>query len=267
MKSPATNPPVVQLDGVRVMVGDRTLLAVEQLQVHAGERVALVGANGAGKSTLLALLAALPLPGAQVQGRVVVLGRRVDAASALSRAEWRAWRAEVGVLMQGLHLVPRLSALDNVLVGALARPGLAAWRSWARWYPADLRAEALQALAALGLAGQAGTRTDRLSGGERQKVAVARLALQQARLLLADEPTAALDPESTARVLAALQRLAAPATLVSVVHDASLLPALAERVVGLAGGRIVFDRPRAALPAAELRALYRPGAAAAASPP
>jgi phosphonate transport system ATP-binding protein len=252
-----TNPPVLRLEGVQVRASGRTLLQVEQFSVHAGERLALVGPNGAGKSTLLALLAALALPGASVQGRVEVLGRRVDAGAVLSRAQWRAWRAEVGVLMQGLHLVPRLSALDNVLVGALARPGLAAWRSWARLYPAALRTEGLQALASLGLAAQA---------GERQKVALARLALQRARLVLADEPTAALDPASTALVLAALQRQAAHATLVSVVHDAALLPALADRVVGLAGGRIVFDRPRTALAAAELRALYEPPAAALPTP-
>ncbi|MFN8892884.1 MAG: phosphonate ABC transporter ATP-binding protein [Betaproteobacteria bacterium] len=261
-----TNPPVLRLEGVQVRASGRTLLQVEQFSVHAGERLALVGPNGAGKSTLLALLAALALPGASVQGRVEVLGRRVDAGAVLSRAQWRAWRAEVGVLMQGLHLVPRLSALDTVLVGALARPGLAAWRSWARLYPAALRTEGLQALASLGLAAQAGQRTDRLSGGERQKVALARLALQRARLVLADEPTAALDPASTALVLAALQRQAAHATLVSVVHDAALLPALADRVVGLAGGRIVFDRPRTALAAAELRALYEPPAAALPTP-
>jgi phosphonate transport system ATP-binding protein len=257
---------VALLEGVRVVAGGRTLLEVEHFSVHAGERVALVGANGAGKSTLLALLAALALPGAVVQGRVEVLGRRVDPGATLSRAQWRAWRAEVGVLMQGLHLVPRLSALDNVLVGALARPGLPAWRSWARLYPGPLRAEGLQALAGLGLAAQAGQRSERLSGGERQKVAVARLALQRARLVLADEPTAALDPASTALVLAALQRQAEQATLVSVVHDATLLPALADRVVGLAGGRIVFDRPRAALAANELRALYEPAAEALAAP-
>jgi phosphonate transport system ATP-binding protein len=258
MKSPTVKPPVVLMEDVVVRAGGRTLLAVEHFAVHAGERVALVGANGAGKSTLLALLAALALPGAQVQGRVQVLGRRVDAPQALSRAQWRAWRAEVGVLMQGLHLVPRLSARDNVLVGALARPGLPAWRSWARLYPTALRTEALQALAGLGLATQAGQRTERLSGGERQKVAVARLALQRAPLLLADEPTAALDPASTALVLAELRHLAEAATLISVVHDAALLPALAERVVGLAGGRIVFDRPRAVLDAEQLRGLYDP---------
>lgn len=256
MKSPTPNPPEVQLQDVQVHAAGRRLLQVAQLQVFAGERVALVGANGAGKSTLLALLAALTLPGVQVQGQVMVRGRRVDAASAMNRAQWRAWRAEVGLLMQGLHLVPRLSALDNVLVGASARAGLPAWRSWTRLPPAPLRAEALQALAGLGLAAQAGVRTDRLSGGERQKVAVARLALQRAPLLLADEPTAALDPASAQSVIAELRRLAEGATLVSVVHDATLLPLLADRVIGVADGHIVWDQPRTALDPRALQALY-----------
>ncbi|MBA3774420.1 MAG: ATP-binding cassette domain-containing protein, partial [Ramlibacter sp.] len=161
------------LDRVRVDADGRTLLHVPRLEVRPGERVAIVGSNGAGKSTLLRLLAGLI---DATSGEVRVLGRPAQDLA----------RHEVGLLMQGLHLVPRLSARENVLIGALARlHGTDAWRSWLRLYPAVLVREADLALAALALGGRADTRADRLSGGERQKVALARLQLQRPRLVLA----------------------------------------------------------------------------------
>ena len=238
MRAPPAPPPAsasphaacaVRLDGVVVRSGPRTLLHVPHLQVTAGERVALVGPNGAGKSTLLRLLGGAVVPS---QGRVAVLGRTVAGEGPLTPAEWRQLRAEVGQVMQGLHLVPRLSALDNAVLGALAQ-------------------------------------ADRLSGGERQKVSLARLHLQRPRLVLADEPTAALDPTATRMACAVLNALNAPpagehpgrpgargATLITVVHDTALLPRLADRVVGLNAGHVAFDLPLSAVTPDRLEALY-----------
>ena len=238
----------VLLDRVRVEAAARCLLRVPRLEVRHGERVAIVGPNGAGKSTLLRLLAGLLAPTA---GEVRVLGRPAHDLP----------RQEVGLLMQGLHLVPRLSARENVVIGALARlHGADAWRSWLRLYPAALLHEADRALAALGLGEYAGARADRLSGGERQKVALARLQLQQPLLVLADEPTSALDPSATQQVCEALLALAQPAgrTLVSVVHDPELLPVLATRVIGIAGGEIQWDLGMDAMRPERLKELYRP---------
>jgi phosphonate transport system ATP-binding protein len=248
----------VRLENLRVAAGARTLLQVPQLELKLGEQVAIVGPNGAGKSMLLRVMAGLCVP---ARGRVSVLGRQLapSTETRLAPAQWRALRRDVGLVMQGLHLVPRLSARENVLVGALARlTGPQAWRSWLRWYPETLVAEADAALDALGLAAQAHTRADRLSGGERQKVGLARLALQQPRLVLADEPTAALDPNATAQVCAALRATAARLgqTLVTVVHDLELLPALATRVIGIAEGELRWDLPLAQVDAGALRALY-----------
>jgi phosphonate transport system ATP-binding protein len=254
----------IELEAVRVVAGGRVLLDVPSLVIDPGERVAVVGPNGAGKSTLLKLVGALL---EARQGRVRVLGRSIgpggredaDRPRPITRDDRRVLRRETGLLMQGLHLVPRLSARENVLVGALARlRGAQAVRSWWRRYPQALVAEADAALAVLGLADRADVRADRLSGGERQKVALARLQLQRPRLLLADEPTAALDPAATREVCLALRRVAGEPgrTLVTVVHDLELLPVLATRVIGLSGGRVRWDRPIAEASHARLRALY-----------
>ncbi len=236
-----------QLEQVRVEKAGRTLLRVARLEVRCGERVAIVGPNGAGKSTLLRLLAGLVAP---TSGDVRVLGRPPQ----------EVMRHEVGLLMQGLHLVPRLSARENVIIGALARlHGADAWRSWLRLYPAALVHEADLALRSLALSDRADTRADRLSGGERQKVALARLQLQQPRLVLADEPTSALDPSATLQVCDALRTLAerAGGTLLTVVHDPELLPLLADRAIGIAGGEVQWDLPISAVGTDRLESLYR----------
>jgi phosphonate transport system ATP-binding protein len=263
----------VKIEGACVAVGTRVLLEVPRLVVETGEHVAIVGPNGAGKSTLLKLIGALSV--AQ-QGQVHVLGQSMGpeglAAGRPGATARRALRRETGLLMQGLHLVPRLTARENALIGALARlRGGDAWRSLLRWYPQALVEEADAALAALGLADRAGTRADRLSGGERQKVALARVQLQRPRLLLADEPTSALDPAATMQVCAALRLLAsAPGrTSITVVHDLDLLPLLATRVIGLAAGRVQWDWPIGEVTAPMLQDLYgrRVGETAASQEP
>lgn len=251
----ATTTAAMRLRDISVAAGERVLLDVPHVEIAAGERVALVGPNGAGKSTLLRILAGfVPL----ARGEVQVLGRTFGPAhAALSRAQWRSLRSELGHVMQGLHLVPRLSARENVLIGASVRmQALPAWRNWARLYPATLRAEADTALANLDIQHLADTRADRLSGGERQKVSIARLLLQRPSLILADEPTAALDPSATLHACRALRHAAQGRTLISVVHQTDLLPLLAQRVLGLAHGRIVWDLPVGRVDEAALKSLY-----------
>lgn len=231
------------------------VLDLPSLQIQAGERVVLLGPNGAGKSTLLRVLSGFAQPS---MGRVHVLGQTLGARP-LPAAALRALRRDVGQLLQGLHLVPRLSVLDNTLVGALGRlQGLQAVRSWWRNYPPAEVAAAREALQAVSLADRADSRADALSGGERQKAALARLLLQRPRLVLADEPTASLDPQAAVGACALLCQVAAGATLLSVVHDPALVPLLGDRVIGLRSGRLVFDQPTAGLAPDLLAALYRP---------
>ena len=241
--------PSIELRGVRCTLGGRSVLDIDRLVVGEGERVAIVGHNGAGKSTLLRVLSGFTRPTA---GQVSVLGARLDAP--LAPARLRALRREAGQVLQGLHLVPRLSALENVLIGSLGR--ITGWRSWVRRYPAHECERAHAALAQVGMQGKASMRTDGLSGGERQKVAIARLLVQAPRLILADEPTAALDPAAAQEICRVLGTATAGATLVSVVHNTALLPLLAEWVIGLQQGRIVFDLPQAQLDDVQLAALY-----------
>lgn len=243
--------PSIVLDGIVCMAGGRAVLEIPQLNLAQGERVAVVGHNGAGKSTLLRLLTGFMAP---MHGQVQVLGRQL--VHPVPAETLRAMRQKVGQVLQGLHLVGRLSVLENVLIGALGRvPG---WRGWTRCFPAGEIVRAEAALQSVGLLALAGTRADRLSGGERQKAAIARLLVQAPSLILADEPTAALDPSAAAEVCRLLVEAAAGKTLITVVHNPSLLPLLAERVIGLKQGRIAFDLPVGEVDDTTLMRLYRP---------
>ena len=240
---------VIILEGVRCPTGGPMSLEVENLQVQPGERVAVVGHNGAGKSTLLRLLSGFMRP---VAGRVVVLNRSLHTPQ--TSQGMRSLRREVGQIMQDLHPVERLTVLENVLIGCLGRTR--GWRGWTRCYPKGEVEAAEIALRSVGLLKLAGTRTDALSGGERQKVALARLLMQRPRLILADEPTAALDPVGAREVCQLLVKASAGITVISVVHNPALLPLLAERVIGMKHGRIDFDLPIAEVNASCLDALY-----------
>jgi phosphonate transport system ATP-binding protein len=241
----------VELSGVVCSAERRTLLEIGSLRIMAGERIAILGHNGAGKTTLLRIIGGLM----QVQhGNVRVLGRELH--GRLSPDALRALRQEVGQVMQGLHLVARLSAVENVLIGCLGR--IKGWRSIVRYYPPNEIANAHTALKEVGMLSRANIRADRLSGGERQKVAIARLLMQRPRLILADEPTAALDPAAAADVCQLLAKAAIGATLISVVHTPALLPVLADRVIGLKHGALLFDLPLAEVDDGRLIKLYRP---------
>ena len=243
---------IVEVEGLRKSFGAEPALKGVSLRIATGERVALLGASGSGKSTLLRCLCGLET--AEV-GSVRVFGEGLQAEGKLSR-HIRRLRRGIGVVFQQFNLVGRLPVMTNVLTGLAAEAPL--WRSLSGRFTLSQRARALEALDAIGLAPQAFQRASTLSGGQQQRAAIARVLVQGARLLLADEPVASLDPESTRRVMEELTQLNRNAgmTLIVSLHHVALARRYCDRVVALRRGELVFDGPSSALTPSFLRELY-----------
>lgn len=216
-----------------------------------GEAVAIVGANGTGKSTLLRCLMGLIPADA---GSIDVLGTDVRNASG---ADLRAMRAQIGLVSQKHNLVPRISVLSNVVQGLLGqKPGLRHWNQG--FAPAASRAAAMAALDKVGLAHLASRRADRLSGGQSQRVAIARALVGQPKILIADEPTASLDPAAGEDVMDVFFTLALQegVTVIFISHNIDHALKYGDRILGLANGGMPLDVRADGLSAEDLRGLY-----------
>jgi phosphonate transport system ATP-binding protein len=221
------------------------------LTIGAGERVAVIGPSGAGKTSLLRLLATALHPST---GALEIFGENP---STLGRSKLKALRTRIGLIHQSPPLPPRQRVVTAVLAGRLGRWSLP--RAIASLcYPLDM-AGAREALAPLDLADKLFARCDQLSGGQLQRVGIARVLYQQADLLLADEPVSAMDPVLASHTLALLNRVAVDRslTLVASLHAVDLALAHFPRVVGVREGRIVFDRTAESVSEADLQALYQ----------
>ncbi|WP_370093916.1 ABC transporter ATP-binding protein [Streptacidiphilus sp. MAP12-20] len=202
-------------------------LADFSLEVEAGESLAVLGRSGSGKSTLLNLIAGLDRPS---RGTVVVGGVAVHELSEAGLAGFR--RERIGMVFQFFNLLDDLSVEDNVLLPA----------QLAGMHRDEARKRATELLARLGVARHARTFPGLLSGGERQRVAVARALMNRPPLLLADEPTGALDSASAADVRELLTSLNAEGqTIVLVTHDTALAESCATRTIELLDGRLHRD--------------------------
>ncbi|GGE92423.1 phosphonate ABC transporter ATP-binding protein [Mycetocola zhadangensis] len=245
-----TSTPLIRVDGVTKKFGTTTALRNVALSVEQGEVVVLLGLSGSGKSTLLRHLNGLELP---TRGRVSVLGEEV---SNLSGRRLRALRSRVGFVFQSFELVPSLTVLENVLTGALATIRGPRFGLWG--YSTALKRTALGHLDRVGLAHLAYQRSDTLSGGQQQRVAIARALIQNPEILLADEPVASLDPESSDSIMALLREIAADAglTVVCSLHQVDLALSWGDRIVGLRHGEVVLDTPTADLSKAEVMEIY-----------
>lgn len=233
--------------------GARALDGVN-LRVADGEMVALLGASGSGKSTLLRHLAGF-VAGDAGSGSVTVNGRLIQRHGRLSR-DVRGARAGIGFVFQQFNLVGRLPVITNVLTGML--PRVPVWRSLTRWFLRDEVRQGLEALAQVGIDDYAFQRASTLSGGQQQRAAIARTLVQNARVILADEPIASLDPESSRRVmdtLAQINRSRKVAVVVS-LHQVDVALRYCPRVVALRHGKVVYDGPSADLTPVMLRDLY-----------
>ncbi|MFE7528559.1 ABC transporter ATP-binding protein [Kitasatospora sp. NPDC057542] len=225
--------PVVELSGVsRRYEGARAALDGVTLSVRAGESVAVLGPSGSGKSTLLNLVAGLDRPSA---GTVTVAGVRVDRLGEAASARYR--RGTIGMVFQFFNLLDDLSVADNVvLAGELAGVPRA-----------EARRRAGELLESLGIDRHARAHPGRLSGGERQRVAVARALMNRPTLLLADEPTGALDSASGEDVKELFRELHEDGqTILIVTHDLTLAEDCATRAVRMRDGRVEADSAVAA---------------------
>lgn len=235
-----------ELESVTVAYGAVTAVRDLTLRIPPGETVALVGSSGAGKTSVLRALAGLVTPAA---GTVSLQGRPLA-------EQRRALPQMVGMMQQRLDLVGQLAVKHNVQAGALGRWGLA--RSLAALLLPLEHPPARAAAERVGVADKLGVRVAHLSGGEQQRVALARLLVQNPSMVLADEPVAALDPALADDLVALLCALAREGgrTLVASLHSPELARAHFDRIVGLRHGRLAFDLPSDQVTPARLDGLY-----------
>jgi phosphonate transport system ATP-binding protein len=223
------------------------------LRVGVGEIVALIGASGSGKSTLLRHVAGNVVASS---GKISALGRVVQADGKLSN-DIRQQRANIGFVFQQFNLVGRSTLLTNVLAGHLGR--MPTWRAIAHMFTPEETEAAYDALHEVGLLPFAHQRASTLSGGQQQRAAIARCLVQRAALVLADEPIASLDPESSRKVMELLAALSAQRGLTVVVslHQVDMALKYCPRVVALKTGAVVYDGPGQALSRDLLHDVYR----------
>jgi phosphonate transport system ATP-binding protein len=230
---------LLELSDLRVATADGSpILRAVTLHVDSGERVAVVGRSGAGKTTLFrALNGTVSASG----GRIAFCGEDVTGC----RGErLRRLRRDIAVVAQKHDLVENLRVHQNVMAGALGRWSGARALRYLLWPTAAELETAEEALAAVGLAHKLREPTATLSGGEQQRVAIARALVQQPRLLLADEPVASLDPQTSRDILGLLCRLAQErhVALLCTLHQPDLAARYFERVVEIHGGVAVESR-------------------------
>lgn len=235
MTAAMTTAPVISFRNVRKLFGQTVALDDVSLGVPAGQMVALLGLSGSGKSTLLRTINGLHRP---TSGSINVLGTDLGTAR---RREVRELRRRIGFVFQQFELVGRLTALENVLSGALGR--LRGPRLGTLSYPLSLRREALAHLDRVGLADRAFQRAGTLSGGQQQRVAIARAMMQRPKILLADEPVASLDPETSEQVMDLMFGICQEhdITIMVCLHQVDLALKWAERIIGLRAGGVVLD--------------------------
>ncbi len=259
---------MISIRGLNKSFGTRKALDAVSLDIHSGEMVALIGASGSGKSTLLRHVSGLTLG---EHGRVEVGGHRVQHDGRLTRGI-RGVRSHTGFVFQQFNLVARLPLITNVMTGMLHRVPL--WRSLTRRFTREEIRLGMEALHRVGMLEYAWQRASTLSGGQQQRGAIARTLVQGARTILADEPIASLDPESSRRVmeiLAAINREDGCTVVVS-LHQVEFARQFCPRIVALRQGRVVYDGAAAELSnqrlaeiyGAEVDQLFAPPAAAAA---
>ena len=231
------------------------------LSVHRGEFVGIIGLSGSGKSTLLRCINRLVEPSSgQIRLPMGLItgngaGALVDVVK-LKQTELRRLRRKIGMVFQQFNIIKRVSVIENVLSGGLGYQS--PLRSTLRSFTRNEKRKALTNLKRVGLLDHAYRRADELSGGEQQRVAIARTLMQEPALILADEPVSSLDPKLSAVVLDILKRVCHEDGITALVslHTLELTREYAARVVGLKNGQICFDGTPGELTGPVVEAIY-----------
>ncbi len=246
---------IIALSRTNKSFGEKTVLHDVDLEVGEGEMVGLIGASGSGKSTLIRLICGLENMDRGKGGRIALFGRETQKDGRFT-SHSEALRRDVGVIFQQFNLISRLSLLTNVLAGRLGR--IPRWRGTAGLFPKTDRVKALQALERVGLIEQAHQRASTLSGGQQQRGAIARVLTQEARLILADEPIASLDPASAKLVMSTLRQINRQdrTTVIVSLHQIDHAFEHCDRIIALKAGRVIHNGPTGGITPDDIADLY-----------
>ncbi len=230
--------------------GDEALKGITTT-VDGNEIVAMIGPSGAGKSTFIRCINRLTEP---TDGAIHLDGTEL---TGLDDRAMKTARRNIGMVFQEYNLVERLTVMENVLSGRLGY--VSNWAAFRRKFPQEDIDRAYNVLETVGLAGMENKRADELSGGQRQRVGIARAVVQEPKILLADEPTSSLDPESSHAVMELLTEIAATKDIPIIIniHEVPLAVEYADRILGLHDGELVFDGPTANLDDNAKDVIYR----------
>jgi phosphonate transport system ATP-binding protein len=236
--------------------GARKALDGVSLDVSKGEMIALIGPSGSGKSTLLRSISGLQTIDAG-KGVIEAFGQAVQSEGKVS-GKVREARIRIGFIFQQFNLVGRLSLFTNVALGSLGRIPFV--RGVFGAWPKETQGAVMAALARVGVADYAAQRANTLSGGQQQRGAIARALVQRAKIILADEPVASLDPVSARKVMEILSDLNRTdgLTVVVTLHQVDYALRYCKRVVALKAGKIVYDGPASGLESKQLIDIYGP---------
>lgn len=243
---------MLEISGLQVVYGNgHEALKNISFSAGAGEIIAIIGRSGAGKSTLLRAINGLQTVS---KGRIVLDG---DVITDMSASQLRIARRQIGFVWQEYNLVERLPVITNVLTGRLAYNN--PLRSFFGYFDRTHREIALESLERVNMLHRARNRADKLSGGEKQRVSIARAIAQQPKILLADEPVASLDPELSVQVLSDLARVAREVGVLTLIniHQVEFATQFADRVIGIAQGRVEYDGSPEGLTGHVLDRIYR----------
>jgi phosphonate transport system ATP-binding protein len=225
------------------------------LRVETGEMVGLIGASGSGKSTLIRLISGLETMDKNGGGRIELF-KRPTQINGTRTASLRHLRRDVGIIFQQFNLVGRLSLLTNVLIGRLAH--IPYWKGMLNFFPRSEKIKALHALERVNMVEFAHQRASTLSGGQQQRGAIARALTQEAKLILADEPIASLDPAASDLVMSQLCDINRQdgTTIVVSLHQFEVARARCQRIVALQDGKIIYDGDVDGISAEDVVELY-----------